>query len=238
MKLLTLVVPFIFCIHSPSYAQNTDGYLYLDQLALEANADKASNFHNYTEVYCKYFNPIKEMPIKFLEIGIWKGFSVKLWENYFKNAELHFMDITLNNVIYKSDRSYYHLIDQANADALEGFIQLFGGGFDVILDDGGHTMQQQIVSFQTLFPHVNSGGIYIIEDLHTSYWPEYGGGSHDRTTIAFLKNLIDEVNYVGNHTERANHRNLSQSVLDKLNLYQKQIESIHFYDSTAIIIKR
>ncbi|HEY5236715.1 MAG TPA: class I SAM-dependent methyltransferase [Rhabdochlamydiaceae bacterium] len=216
---------------------NQEDYRYLDELALAAGADKASNYHNYTEIYARYFAPLKDKPIKFLEIGIYKGNSVRLWEEYFKNAELHFMDITLERVEYSPQRAHFHIADQEKPEDLRMFIQKTGGNFDVIVDDGGHTMMQQVMSFKYLFPQVKRGGMYIIEDLHTSYWTEYGGGDHPRTAINFLKGLIDDVNFVGAHTTRASHHNVNPALKD-LNLYRAQIESIHFYDSVAIIIKR
>jgi len=213
-------------------------YRLLDDLALKAQADKASSWHNYTQVYARYFAPLRERRIKFLEIGIWKGNSVKLWEDYFPNAELHFIDIYIQQDAYTSARARYHRVDQANPRELQRFIQETGGAFDVIIDDGGHTMQQQIVSFEQLFPHLKSGGIYIIEDLHTSNWPHFGGGKHRGTTIAFLKGLIDEVNFVGARTGRASHQEIDPSIKKELNVMRETIESIHFYDSLAIIFKR
>ena len=80
--------------------------------------------------------------------------------------------------------------------------------------------------------------MYIIEDLHTSYWPgDFGGGGPD-STISFLKNLIDDVNFIGATTKRASHLAIPPEVLKNLTLYQKEIFSIHFYDSIAIILKR
>lgn len=223
------------CADSGMFDNNA--YQSLDLLAKESRADKGSHYHNYTEIYSQYFNSIKYLPIKFLEIGINTGNSVKLWEQFFNNAELHFIDITYDNVEYFSQRSRYHLVDQENPAALNRFIQECGD-FDVILDDGGHTMRQQIVSFVNLFPHIKKGGMYIIEDLHTSYWPSYGGGMRKGTTIEFLKGLIDDINYVGQSTSRASHLNLDPAFLNKLNLYQREIESMHFYDSVVIIKKR
>lgn len=217
---------------------NEEAYHHLNSIALASGADKSSNYHNYTEVYSQYFDPIKDLPFKFLEIGIYRGNSVKLWEDYFPNAELHFIDITYDHVHYFSKRSQYHLVDQQNRTALQKFAQETGGAFDIILDDGGHTMQQQIISFVTLFPHVKKGGMYIIEDLHTSYWSSYGGGNHTATTISFLKKLIDDVNYVGATTGRASHQSLEASLVNELKMFQKDIFSIHFYDSIAIIKKR
>ena len=225
-------------LHANLNTYNQEAYNYLNPIALASGADKSSNHHNYTEVYSQYFDPIKDLPFKFLEIGIFRGNSVKLWEDYFPNAELHFIDISYDPVQYFSKRSHYHLVDQQNRTALEKFVQETGGAFDIILDDGGHMMQQQIVSFLTLFPHVKKGGMYIIEDLHTSYWSSYGGGNHTATTISFLKKLIDDVNYVGATTGRASHENLDSTFVNELKMFQKDIFSIHFYDSIAIIKKR
>jgi hypothetical protein len=218
--------------------QNQEEYLILDDLALKTKADKGSNYHNYTEIYAQYFSSLRDQPIKFLEIGIWKGYSVKLWEEYFKNAELHFIDITFQNVEYFSERSKYHLANQESPKDLQNFIQETGGEFDIIVDDGGHTMGQQIVSFCTLFPHVKSGGMYIIEDLHTSYWRSFGGDRPTGTTIAFLKSLIDEVNFVGARSGRASHLNVEPALQKEMNIFRETIQSIHFYDSVAVIIKR
>lgn len=177
-KIISLLLSAVFLFIVPICAfQNQDEYRYLDDIALRTGADKGSHFHNYTEIYAKYFGPIKEKPIKFLEIGIYKGASVKLWEEYFKNADLHFMDITFQYAEYYSARSHYHLCNQESIPELEKFIQEAGGEFDIILDDGGHTMSMQITSLTKLFPHVKSGGMYIIEDLHTSYWSSFGGGN-------------------------------------------------------------
>lgn len=224
-------------IFANSMEASEEDYRYLDAIALDSGADKGSNYHNYTEVYSKYFAPFIDKPIKFLEIGIYRGASAKMWEKYFKKAELHFMDITFDAVEYQSDRSHYHLCNQENTQDLASLIKSTGGNFDVILDDGGHMMTQQITSFVTLFPHIKSGGMYIIEDLHTSYWPAFGGGGV-HSTVNFLKSLIDDVNFVGATTTRASHQNLPYSTVKQLNIYRKEIESIHFYDSVAIIFKR
>ncbi len=212
-------------------------YHYLDSLAIKAEADKGSFYHNYTEVYARYFSHLREQPIKFLEIGIYKGASVKLWEDYFKHADLHFIDITFQYVQYYSPRSHYHLCNQENPADLQRFLLETGGDFDVIIDDGGHTMNQQITSFAVLFPHLKSGGMYIIEDLHTSYWPGWGQNT-GKNTVTFLKSLIDEVNFIGARTTKASHLNIDPSVLRELNVYREKIYSIHFYDSLAVIIKR
>lgn len=231
---------------SAAYASE---YKEMDDLALQFDGSRASgkgsNWHNYTEIYSRYFAHLKDQPIKFLEIGIFEGNGVLMWEQYFKNAELHFMDITFGYAKYFSNRSQYHLGDQANVQDLLAIMKSTGGDFDIIIDDGGHTMNQQLVSFITLFHFVKSGGMYIIEDLHTSYWKDYGGNGtyqHPKagpgTFIHFLKDRIDDLNYVGARTLSANHDNIPADIEQELNIYRKQIYSMHFYDSMCFIIKR
>lgn len=221
-----------------AHADHDSEYHYLDQLAIEAGADKGSFYHNYTDIYSRYFADLKDKPIKFLEIGIYKGASVKMWEKYFTAADLHFIDITFDNAEYSSPRSHYYLCNQESVPGLQKFIQDAGGNFDVIINDGGHTMNQQITSFKTLFPHVKRGGMYIIEDLHTSYWSSWPGGNTRLNTMAFLKSLIDDVNFVGARTGRASHLAIDHSISKEMNLYQEQIASMHFYDSVVVIMKR
>lgn len=220
-------------------------YLYLDQIALEVGTDKSSSFHNYTRIYSQYFSKYQKAPIKFLEIGIQYGNSVKLWERYFPNADLHFIDINPNQIRYFSTRSHYHFIDQTDRKGLFDFGMLVGGDFDVILDDGGHRMDQIIISFQSLFPFLKSGGLYIIEDLHTSYWSIYGSyGTPEKpkagpgTAIQFFKDLIDDMNYTGARTWCADSNKVPPDLENTLHIYQKEIESIHFYKSLCIIIKK
>jgi hypothetical protein len=69
------------------------------------------------------------------------------------------------------------------------------GYFDIIIDDGGHRMHQQITSFTHLLSKMRSKGIYVIEDLHTSYMPFLGGGYlANSSTIEFIKRLVDDIN--------------------------------------------
>lgn len=220
-------------------------YQYLDQIAIEAGTDKSSISHNYTRVYAQYLSKYRQAPIKLLEIGIRYGDSVKLWERYFPNAELHFIDIDPSQIRYYSERSHYHFINQTDREGLIDFGNRVKGDFDVIIDDGGHRMDQIIMSFQSLFPYLKKGGLYIIEDLCTSYWSIYGSygtpenpQSGPGTAIQFLKDLIDDLNFTAARTWSGDANKIPPRLESTLNIYQKEIESIHFYKSLCIIIKR
>lgn len=84
--------------------------------------------------------------------------------------------------------------DQADKTFLNNFISSSGGGFDIIIDDGGHTMQQQMVSLSTLFDIVLPGGIYFCEDLATSYLPQYGATEGKKTMMQMIAELLHDLN--------------------------------------------
>ena len=89
-------------------------------------------------------------------------------------------------------------------------------------------MKQQIVSFEELYDHVKEDGVYVCEDVHTSYWPEFGGGfKNPDSFIEFSKSLIDKLN--------AYH---SKSKLLQVDPFTRSTDSIHFYDSMIVIEKR
>jgi len=242
--IFVLAAQCVFATQASKVEENQKKYESMNAIGLEAGTDKSSSFHNYTQVYSQYLDHLRNDTIRFLEIGIYKGASVKMWEKYLPNADRHFIDITSEFIEYYSPHSKYHFFSQTDVPALTALANSLGQ-FDVIIDDGGHTMEQQKISFETLFPFVKSGGIYIIEDLHTSYWKEYGGaGSPERprsgsiTTTAFLQRLVDSVNFVGAASRCADFNKAPDSVLSRASYYQKHIYSMHFYDSVCVIIKR
>lgn len=132
LKSSIFIIFFAFFLINLAYAFSyKEEYQYLDQLALEAGKDKSSNGHNFIEVYA----PLKDQSIKFLEIGIDKSDSAKLWENYFKNGQLHFINITHKNNECIPLQPQYHLVNPENAEELQQFIEKVRNNFDIIIDD-------------------------------------------------------------------------------------------------------
>lgn len=233
----------IFCfISTLAFSLGTE-YEILDGLA--SSTDKGSGIHNYTEAYAEFFAPLREQPIRFLEIGIGGGGSALLWDRYFPHAEIHMIDN--NPVVYGfklPERIHIHIVDQADREALVDFAEEVDALFDVIIDDGGHTMEQQIASLETLFPYVKPGGIYIIEDLATSYWLAFGGygmpgapQSGGGTTIDYLKNLVEDLNYTCGLDGYADWKRTPRHQASFTNPFQSSLHSIHFYKGICFIRK-
>jgi hypothetical protein len=201
----------------------------LNELGIKYGTDKAG--HGYLDVYELYLGPdrLDERIKNVLEIGVHLGASVKMWKEYFPYAEIHGIDNVPQKKEYEEDRIHIHIGSQEDS----AFLTEIGkkiSPLNIVIDDGGHMMSQQIKSFFELFPFVESGGLYIIEDLHTSYHSEFKGSSVI-TTVEYLKQMIDDVNMHG-----YNYGNLKRAILPSY--YEQSISSIHFHKSLCIIEKK
>ncbi len=188
----------------------------LPELCKTHKTDKCTSDHNYVELYEKLFSPVRNQVKRVLEIGVWRGDSLRMWEEYFPSAGIFGIDIN-DSSRYNTDRIITAIADQASREQLGKFVETHGSDFDIVLDDGGHTMEQQQTSFGFLFPHVRSGGIYIIEDIHTSFpnlYPDYGVEADEKnSTFSMISNFIrsgkfqskylteQEVQYLTTHVE-------------------------------------
>jgi predicted O-methyltransferase YrrM len=208
----------------------------LCRLAERHDTDKGTQF---TAVYDGLLSHVREQRLRVLEIGLYNGGSLRMWRDYLPNATLHGIDIDPRTLAYQEEvpNSQVRLVDQADAHALDAFVAELGGNYDFILDDGGHTMEQQIVSFEVLWPQVMPGGVYVIEDLGTSYVPSYGGqdiGAPD-TAVAYAKDLVDAVNR--DHMGRGAACGSAVSAIAHAHL-RRDVASVQFHPGMAIVVKR
>ncbi len=139
----------------------------LSEIGLKYGTNKV--WHNYTPFYERIFF---EREIKnFFEIGISEGPSLLMWQEYFQNATIYGIDLTIPECVKNQPRIKYEITDQSSSSQLLNTLNKWNNpSFDVILDDGGHTVKQQRISLETLWKYVKIGGLYIIEDLHTNIY--------------------------------------------------------------------
>ncbi len=152
----------------------------LDSLGLKHNTDKASPAHNYLHFYEGLIGHLRQEPApRVLEIGVYDGGSLRMWEEFFPNAQLVGADIDPRTLASASNRSRIEIMDQSDIAQLTR-VAVAHGPFDLIVDDGSHIWDHQITSLRTLYPFVKPGGTYIVEDIHTSYGKlaaDYRGGA-------------------------------------------------------------
>ncbi len=162
---------------------------FLSQLAIKHGTDKGPGCHNYTELYEQMFGGIKDESLKILEIGVLDGASLRMWCDFFPNAEIHGLDINPDCKVFADDRITIHIGDQGDRQ----FMESIGIDFDIVIDDGSHRVSDQIESFKVFWP--NTRLIYVVEDTYSSYMKRYGGGyRRSGTAVEFFKDLIDDAN--------------------------------------------
>lgn len=183
---------------------------------------------HYLDVYPRLVGHLRGRDISFLEIGVYKGGSIPMWKGYFgPAARLTFLDIDPACLKLALPGTVVEIGDQSDPDFLSRMADR-RGPFDLIVDDGGHHMDQQITSFNALWPRLNDGGLYIVEDTHTSYWPGFGGGFREPASfMEFAKDLID----------RMHSWYTDQDDTFPLHPLAAEIGSIRFYDSMVVIEK-
>lgn len=182
---------------------------------------------HYFDVYDRHFERFRGKEVVIVEIGVYQGGSLQMWKNYFgEKAIIYGIDINPACKQFEEERIKILIGSQSDREFLREIKKQLPP-IDILIDDGGHTMIQQIVTYQELFDHVKEDGVYLCEDLHTSYWLKFGGGfKRSGTFIEFSKNFIDSLNAF--HSEQASL---------KVNQFTKTVNSIHYYDSILVIEK-
>jgi hypothetical protein len=152
--------------------------------------------HGYQVAYGPFLAPFILKPIRLLEIGMESGASVQLWGNLFPNLQQMYgvtyggrddsdattlsfakrQGLARGNTTHPSDMFTLYHGDQSDTAFLQGLAaDLSSTPVDLIIDDGSHVPRHQLKSFVHLFPVLADGGLYIIEDVETSYWDRKGG---------------------------------------------------------------
>lgn len=205
---------------------------------IEKKNDTTPNFdtdkfgHGYIPFYDEEFkilNSVKNV----LEIGVWKGGSLQ-WLSYkFPEALIHGIDaINVNEFV--SDKVRIYQFNQEDRENLNEFILNCENYFDLIIDDGGHNMEQQQTSFGVLFKMVKPGGLYVIEDLHTSNWDMFKKPEDLISTLDMLNKLNETGKIISNYItdEEKNY------IEDRIEYIKIWTRTDSFADSVTSVIKK
>lgn len=200
----------------------------LDRIFYQSQHRLIYKWVHYTEAYDRFFSKYRGKKITVLEIGVYQGGSLQMWKEYFgEEAQIIGLDINAEckNIEEKNIKVY--IGDQGNRDFLRTLKEQLGR-VDIIIDDGGHRMDQQIISFEELFEILADDGIYLCEDCHTSYWPSFNGGyKKEDTFIEYSKRMIDGLNV----------QHIEEPVVPTFNNCNI-IKSLTFYDGLVFIEKK
>lgn len=142
-----------------------------DNLRLQGYCSDKGTVHSYIEVYEEILAPYRERAVNVLEIGLFQGDSLRMWEQYFTNAKVYGIDCSetphdgladLRPMIAEGTHNIFIL----DAESISDVNRVFNGiVFDVIIEDAGHHKEQQEVIYSVFKPYLRENGIYIIEDI-------------------------------------------------------------------------
>ncbi len=201
-------------------------------------------WHHYLRIYDHHMEQYRNLLVKpnlnafesvatdgklrVLELGVQHGGSLQMWRKYFgENAIIYGIDIDPRCKGFEEDGCQIRIGSQDDPEFLNGVVDEMGG-IDIVLDDGSHVASHQLASFKALFGRVNKGGLYIVEDLHTSYWDDWEGGlKRPGAFLEIVKDMIDHMHewYVGVDTG-----------LNSIGI-KTLVTGLHVYDSMVVIEK-
>jgi cephalosporin hydroxylase len=176
----------------------------------------------YFQVYAELFEQYRYKPITFVEVGILNGGSLFMWRDYF-GPEARIIGIDLNPLAKKWEKEGFEIYigSQSDNSFWKDFFNVVGP-VDIVLDDGGHTFEQQIVTVDNCIPNIKDGGLAVVEDTHTSYFAHFGYPSK-YSFIEWTKKLIDGIN---SRFPSVNVSNLP---------YKESVYSIAFFESIVCL---
>ena len=201
----------------------------LEKYFTENTGNLIHKWKHYFNIYDRYFSRYRGTDVHVMEIGVFHGGSLQMWKHYFgPNAKIYGVDINPHCKQLEEEQIEIFVGDQADRKFLRSIANAVPK-IDILIDDGGHRMDQQINTFEELFPHIDKEGVYLCEDLLTSYFSKYGGGYRKkRSFIEYSKNFIDFINAW--HSEQPRKLNVSD--------FTRSVYSLHYYGSILVIEKR
>jgi hypothetical protein len=140
----------------------------LDDIGRSHGTDKASNIHDYLRFYERRLSHLRHEAFTLIEIGVYRGSSVATWAEFFPKATIVGLDVNEDCRQYQRDNIAIRIGDASNPRFLFEILHEFGRPL-VVLDDGSHRWDHQIQSLQMLFPILRPTGLYVVEDLDTSF---------------------------------------------------------------------
>jgi Methyltransferase domain len=174
-------------------------------------------WEHYFDIYHRHFAKFVGRDVHLVEIGVYSGGSLEMWKSYLgPHAKIHGVDIEEACRVYDDGQTRIHIGDQADRSFWRQFRQDVPQ-LDIVVDDGGHTPEQQIVTLEELLPHLRPGGVFLCEDAD---------GVHNEF-LAYAAGLVNHFNMVDHKT--------GALLATTPTAFQRAVYSIHFYPYVVVI---
>ncbi len=203
----------------------SDGYIH--KYFLNNSQQYMQKWIHYLNIYEKHLERFRGKSPVMIEIGVFQGGSLKMWKDYLgETSKIVGIDIDPKCKKFEEEGIEIYIGNQSDPKLIN---QIFSNypKIDIILDDGSHKMKDMRESFNLIYNHLSKEGVYLIEDTHTCYDKNYGGGYKDPNSfIEFAKNKVDELH--------AHHTN----GLFKVSPFTCSTQSITYYDGIIVFEKK
>jgi 23S rRNA U2552 (ribose-2'-O)-methylase RlmE/FtsJ len=205
--------------------------------AQHRNSRVMHKWDHYFEIYERFLSPIRRSNPVVLEIGVQLGGSVEMWRYYFGPAtRIYGIDINPDAKQQEDIITKVFIGDQQDRSFLQSVLREIGTP-NVVIDDGGHTANQQITAFEELYPALSEDGLYFVEDTHTSLW---GGGFMDRQdrqsflqfSFARSVQLMEWTSKQENFTTLGTDQ--SETLTNTVSEFCRTTKAISFFDSMVV----
>jgi len=203
----------------------TDGFLH--KYFLNNGHKRLHKWLHYFDIYERHLTRFRGKAPVMMEIGVFGGGSLAMWKEFLgKDSQIIGVDINPDCKAHESEGIEIFIGSQDDPDLIARIFDKYPH-VDIVLDDGSHLMKHMVGSFELIYDRVDKNGVYIVEDTHTCYWPEYQGGLRESGSfMEFTKNKLDELNAV--HSRGA----------VPISNFTKSTDSIVCYDSIIVFERR
>jgi len=208
-----------------------------DIFSADTNVHK---WHHYFDIYARHFERFRDRPIRMLEIGVFRGGSLRMWKEYFHpDSMIVGIDVDKSCAAHEiaEQEVYVRIGSQADPRFLAAVNDEFGP-FDIILDDGSHKTHHQIISFGALFRSaLKDGGCYMVEDVHTNYWIKHVDSPE--TFIDVSKQMVDMLHEPYFDRKETNFRHGHDDATTEMDIsyLSANLSGIYFHDSIVVFDK-
>jgi hypothetical protein len=198
-------------------------------------------WYHYFDIYTRYFERFRDRPITMLEIGVYRGGSLRMWKKYF-HPDSTIVGIDVDESCQAHEIAHQNVFVRIGSQADPNFLANVNGEFgpfDIILDDGSHKTHHQIVSFGALYRDaLKDGGCYMVEDVHTNYWIKHVDSPE--TFIDLAKQMVDMMHEPYFDRKETQFRHGHPDALEELELsyLSANLDGIAFHDSIVVFDKK
>ena len=173
------------------YFNSDKGEFFINQYLQPAKKNKVKiKAHGYAKIYENAFVDLKNASINILELGSFYGNAAAAFYFYFDKAYIYSGDIYPDLFKYKSNRIKNFYVDSSSRNSLSKNLLSKQNNFDIIIEDASHMLKDQILSLFMLFPLLNSGGLFIVEELD---FPETRDDMKINQTKPDLKQILKNI---------------------------------------------